>query len=58
MWAWVPRNDVPAEEVAHEPGDQVPVAFQCKVAGVEQVELDRLEVPFGKLGTGLRTASG
>src|SRR6516162_11013095 len=54
VWAWVPRRDVPAEEVAHEPSDEVPVAFQREVAGVEQVELQRLEVPLVRLGPGRR----
>jgi hypothetical protein len=39
VWAWIPRGDVPVEEVSHEPGDQVPFAFQREVPGVEQVEL-------------------
>src|SRR6266481_9160513 len=50
VWAWVPRGDVPAEEVSHEPSDQVPFAFQREVAGVEQVELYRLEVSLVRLG--------
>src|SRR5262245_17257509 len=54
VWPWVPRGDVPAEEVAHEPSDQVPFAFQREVAGVEQVELDRLEVALVRLGPGRR----
>src|ERR671922_2372758 len=49
-----PRGYVPAEEVAHEPGDQVSVAFQREVSGVEQVELQRLEVPLVRLGPGRR----
>src|SRR5262249_37193442 len=54
VWAWTPRGDMPAEEVAHEPSDQVPVAFQREVAGVEQVELYRLEVSLVRLGPGRR----
>src|SRR5262249_57555576 len=54
VWACVPRGDVPAEEVAHEPSDQVPFAFQREVAGVEQVELYCLEVALVRLGAGRR----
>src|SRR5262245_46530184 len=54
VWAWVPRGDVPAEEVSHEPSDQVPFAFQREVAGVEQVELYRLEVSLVRLRPGRR----
>src|SRR5262249_3503891 len=42
--------NVPAEEVAHEPHDHVPFAFQREVAGIKQVELDRLE--FSLVGFG------
>src|SRR5262245_15785951 len=35
VWAWIPRGDVPAEEVAHEPSNQVAIAFQREVAGIE-----------------------
>src|SRR5215469_7905793 len=54
VWTWIPRGDVPAEEVSHEPGDQIPVAFQREVPGIEQVELQRLEVPLVRLGPGRR----
>src|SRR5262249_60386898 len=54
FWAWVPRGDVPAEEVAHEPSDQVPIAFQREVPGVEQVELQSLEVALVRLRPGGR----
>src|SRR5262249_20393941 len=54
VWPWVPRGDVPAEELAHEPSDHVPFAFQREVAGVEQVELYRLEVSLVRLGPGRR----
>src|SRR5262245_65154081 len=54
LLARVRRGEVPAEEVSHEPSDQVPVAFQREVAGVEQVELYRLEVSLVRLGTGRR----
>src|SRR5262249_12125253 len=54
VWPWGPRGDVPAEEVAQEPSDQVPFAFERKVASVEQVELDRLEVALVRLGPGRR----
>src|ERR1700751_4171478 len=54
VWAWVPRGEVPAEEVSHEPSDQVSFAFQREVAGVEQVELYRLEVALVRLGPGRR----
>src|SRR5262249_42978057 len=49
-----PLRDEPAEEVAHEPSNQVPFAFQREVAGVEQVELYRLEVSLVRLGPGRR----
>src|SRR5262249_46594597 len=41
-----------AEEVPHESGDLVPVRLQGKVAGVEQVELQGLQVPLVRLGPG------
>src|ERR1700752_4458911 len=53
-WAWLPGADVPAEEVSHEPSDQVPFAFQREVAGVEQVELYRLEPALVRLGPARR----
>ena len=45
---------MPVKGVSHEPSDQVPVAFQREVAGVEQVELHRLEVSLVRLGPGRR----
>src|SRR5262245_14252924 len=54
VWAWTPRGDMPAEEVSHEPSDQVAVAFQREVPGVEQVELYHLEVSLVRLGPGRR----
>ena len=54
FWAWTPRGDVPAEEVSHKPSDQVPVALQREVPGVEQVEVQRLEVSLVRLGPGRR----
>jgi hypothetical protein len=54
VWAWLARGDVPAEEIAHEPSDQVAFAFQGEVAGFEQVELYRLEVSPVSLGPGRR----
>src|SRR5262249_27611604 len=50
----LPRGDVPAEEVSHEPSDQIPLAFQREVAGVEEMELYRLEVSLVGLGPGRR----
>src|SRR6202007_2649075 len=54
VWAWAPRGDMPAKEVLDKPSDQIPVAFQREVAGVEQVELYRLEVSLVRLGPGRR----
>src|SRR5262245_44151585 len=45
---------VTAEEVAHKPSDPIPFAFQREMAGVEQVELERLEVSLVRLGPGRR----
>src|SRR5262245_8434379 len=54
VWAWLPRGDVPAEKVAHEPSNQVPLAFQREVPRVPQVILQRLEVSLVRLGPGRR----
>ena len=41
-----------AEELPHQLGDLVAVGFQGEVAGVEQVELQRLQVALVRLGPG------
>ena len=43
-----------AEELPHQLGDLVAVRFQGEVAGVEQVELQRLQVRLVRLGPGGR----
>jgi hypothetical protein len=45
---------VPVEEVSHEPSDHVPVTFEREVAGVEQMEFQRLEVSLIRLGPSRR----
>ena len=37
-----------AEELSHQPGDRVTIFLQGEVAGVEQVEFDRLEVSLDR----------
>jgi len=46
--------DVLVEDVQHVLGDQVAVLFEREVAGVEQVELQRLQVALVGLGPLLR----
>src|SRR5947209_8533755 len=48
------RTHVLAEELPHQPGDGVALGLQGEMAGVEQVVLQRLQVPFVRLGPGGR----
>src|SRR5580692_10821686 len=51
---WVPRGDVPTQEVSHEPSNLVPVTLEREVASIKEMELHRLEVSLVRLGPGCR----